>query len=138
MHLSFIIYGERRAVEKTLREMEAQKYFLKFKSLDGKDNRKGVYIEGHVRELPLGVKEIIFPKEDLNLVLSTIGEECTHYFSKAKQIMLRNLLGYKAIPKFKKGNGFLWQKENTAIIPLGIKEDKLIFDEKIKEWHEGL
>jgi hypothetical protein len=133
MHLAFLIYGERRAVEKTLREMEAQKYKLALKE------GGFVWLEGQVRELPFGIKEIIFPKEYKDAVLSTIGKEAEgHYIGDFKKTLLRNLVGYKKIKKFNIVNPFLWQTENTAIITLGIKEDGEIYDEKLKKTHEAL
>ena len=144
MHFAFILYGERRAVEKTLREMEAQKHALKVwtglstdKDLSKKP--KILWIEGQVRQLPFGIYEYIFPKEDKEVILNTIGLADNHYLPEMYKKLLRKALGYKKAEAGKEGaNHYLWQMENTAIIPIGIKEDKDYFDEKLKMWHEGL
>jgi hypothetical protein len=136
MHFAFIPYGMKDAVEKLLRDMSAQKHLLKTR--DKNNLIDDIWLESQIRILPFGVYEYVFPKEDLNMVLSTIGDENFYYIGKTRKKILRKILGYKPIPKFKKGSHYLWQKENVAIIPLGIKEDREIFDEKIQAWHEGL
>ena len=142
MHVSFIPYGERSGVEKLLRDMEAQKHLMPMTK--GK-RKRGVWIPGQIRELPLGVKEYVFPKESLDMVLRTLkvcGNDYGIRFKALMYTMLRKTLKLKKIPKYKeKGDVYLWGKIFVSIIVLGIREDGEIVGEYIddKGWtHEAL
>lgn len=139
MHLGFIIYGERRAVEKALREMEAQKHPLICWDKKDKDKRTIVWIEGQVRQLPFGIYEYNFPKESLEQVLNTIGLKDGYYVKEIYKKIIRKVLGYKKQKEGEEGAPhYLWQTENTLISMIGIKEDVDIFDEKLNLWHEAI
>jgi len=125
MHVSFIPYGERSCVERLLKDMEAQKFFMPMTK--GKE-KKGVWIPGAIRELPLGLKEYVFCKESLDMVLRTLKAKGSGVyginFKKLAYPFLRKFLKLKKIPKYKeKGNVFLWDKSFVSIIVLGIRED---------------
>ena len=144
MHVDFIPYGERSLVEKLLREMEAQKHLMPM--VKGKQKR-GAWIPGAIRELPFGVKEYVFAKESLDMVLRTFraaGTGTVHGISFKKLVypFLRKVLKLKPTPKYKeKGEVFLWSKIFVSIIVLGIREDKEVTGIYIddKGWtHEAL
>ena len=143
MHVSFIPYGERSCVERTLRDMEAQKHLMPM--TQGKKH-KGVWIPGQIRELPLGIKEYVFPKESLDMVLRTLGDGGPGVygirFKGLAYPFLRKVLKLKPIPKYeKKGETYLWGKAFVSIIVLGIREDRELVGEHIDDngWtHEAI
>ncbi len=144
MHVSFIPYGERSCVERMLRDMEAQKHLMPMTK--GKQKR-GAWIPGQIRELPFGVKEYVFPKESLDMVLRTLNatRDKSAYGINFKKIVfatLRKLLKLKPIPEYKKkGELYLWGKAFVSIIVLGIREDGEVVGVYIddKGWlHEAL
>lgn len=121
MHISFIPYGKRESVERLLRDMEAQKHFLRMEK-DGVE--KGIYIDGQVRVCPFGVYEYVFPKEAKDAVLSTLDfDKKVPYGLGAKIKLLRSLLRYKKAPEFTTEKKYLWVRENVSLIPIGIRED---------------
>ena len=144
MHVSFIPYGERSGVERLLRDMEAQKHLMPM--VKGKKKRSA-WIPGQIRELPLGVKEYVFCKESLDMVLRTLNaaKDSGSYGVNFKGLVLRTFrkfLKLKPIPKYEeKGDVYLWGKIFVSIIVLGIREDGEIVGEYIddKGWtHEAL
>ena len=125
MHISFILYGERSGVERMLREMEGQKHLMPMTK--GK-KKKGAWIPGQIRELPFGVREYVFCKESLDMVLRTFdANEAGEYGIKFKKLvypLIRKFLKLKPVPKYeKKGDIYLWNKANLSIVVLGIRED---------------
>jgi hypothetical protein len=133
MHFIFIAYGMREWVEKLLRDMSAQKHYLRMWKEGEKD--RGLYMESQIRILPFGVYEYIFPKEDLDLVLAAVidsnySEEKDPYLSKFKIAMVRKMLKAEKIPEFKRDKKFLWMKKYVAIVPIGIKHDGEITEEE--------
>lgn len=144
MHVDIIFYGERSCVERTLRDMEAQKHLMPMTK--GKKH-KASWIPGQIRELPFGIKEYVFPKESLDMVLRTLNAagDVGGYgvgFKKLVYPILRKLLKLKKVPKYdEKGDVYLWGKAFVSIIVLGIREDGEIIGEYIddKGWlHEAL
>lgn len=144
MHVSFIPYGERSCVERMLRDMEAQKHLMPM--VKGKKKR-GAWIPGQIRDLPFGVKEYVFAKESLDMVLRTLNacpDEGKYGvgFKKLVHPTLRKLLKLKKIPEYeKKGDIYLWTKSFVSIIVLGIREDGEVVGVYIddKGWtHEAL
>ena len=109
MHVDFLPYGERSLVEKLLREMEGQKHLMPMwkKDKKGKIQHRGAWIPGAIRELPFGVKEYVFPKESLDMVLRTFNSAGTGELHgiKFKRIIysfLRKVLKLKPTPKYEK------------------------------------
>jgi hypothetical protein len=133
MHAVFIPYGKRSEVELLIRDMEAQKHFLKF------DDGKGRWIQGQIRLLPFGVYEYIFPKEDKDLVLHTLDFDSNRYsLSRLILNLIRKMSKAKRIPEYKKDKYYLWIKDNVNIIPLGVRYDNEIYDELVKAKHEAI
>jgi len=140
MHAVFIPYGKRSEVELMLRDMEAQKHLLKMSK--GKEEQK-IWIQSQIRTLPLGAVEYIFPKEDMDMVLTTLnfGRKDRYELGKAKMLLLRKLFNCRKIPKFNKDKKYLWITENVSIIPIGIRDDTDLIEpyEAYKGWtHEAI
>lgn len=138
-HVSFIPYGKRELVEKLLRDMEATKHYL---PMTKKKKKAGIWIDGQVRLMPLGIVEYICPKEDLDKVLTTLefGNKVS-YGMGTQAAIFRKLLKYKKIPKFSDEKKILWNREYVSIIPIGIREDGEIVGtlELDKGWtHEAI
>ena len=121
MHAIFIPYGKRSEVELLLRDMDAQKHKL---LLTKGNKKKIVWIQGQVRLLPMGVYEYVFPKEDKDLVLSTLDFKSKRYnLGKLKLTFLRKMVRAEPIPEFSEKQKLLWIKDNVNIIPIGIRTD---------------
>jgi len=149
MHFAFIPYGARAEVERLMRDIESQKFQLKLWKKDEKD--KAVWITGQVRELPFGVKEIVFPREYRDVVISTMTNNTApnrlaYERSKVYRMVkagFRKIMGLKPMPKnFSTEAKLLWDLEYVSIIPLGIREDSDLTEGKdlgYKGWdHESL
>lgn len=125
MHVAFIPYGIKHAVDFLLRDMESQKHKLKVYKKGEPDNF--IWLQGQLRILPFGVYEYVFPREDLDLVLTTLmpsyAQNMGSYVGKTKIMILRKILKLKKIPKYKTDNCFLWIKDDVSIILIGIRED---------------
>lgn len=81
-----------------------------------------------IRTAPLGIYEIIFPEQHLDLVLNTVlgegrGEPWQPWMKKYISI-LRKLLGLSPIPEYKKEKQMPIYNSNMEIIAIGIKNDK--------------
>lgn len=133
MHAVFIPYGKRDEVELMMRDMEAQKFLLPM--WKGKEKATAI-IQGQVRILPMGVMEYCFPKENKDLVLTSLkfhGYEQSQYklkdikiaFLKGSPVeFLRKFLECSHVPEFKSDRNLLWVNENVMIIPIGVKDDE--------------
>ena len=139
MHVSFIPYGKREHVERGLRDMEAQKHIL---PMYKDDKVNGIWIDGAVRLMPFGIVEYVFPKEDLDKVLTTLRFKDPIPYNMQIQIsILRKALKYKKAPKFSTEKKYMWNLEHVSILPIGIREDKeIIGKEKLDNgWrHEAI
>lgn len=121
MHVAFILYGKRECVERLLRDMEAQKHLLPMIK-NGK--QKALWIDAQVRIMPFGVVEYVFPKEDLDIVLSTLNFNSKVPYGMGKAIyFLRKFLRYKKAPKYNDDKKYLWVRDNVSILPIGIRYD---------------
>jgi len=149
MHFAFIAYGARQEVERLMRDIESQKFQLKLSKKGEMD--KAEWVIGQVRELPFGVKEIIFPKEYLNLVLATMTantapNRLSYNRSKAYKLVqtgFRKALGLRKLPKdYDKSVKLLWAIEYVSIIPIGLRDDAQLEEMKSGEYngwvHEAL
>ena len=128
MHFIFIPYGMTDWVDKLLRDMKAQKHALRIYK-EGQPDQV-LYMESQVRILPFGIYEYIFPKEDLDIVLTSLLEgnynsddDPYKNLGKWKITAIRKIIHAEPIPEFKRDKKFLWSKEFTAIIPIGIRYD---------------
>ena len=139
MHFAFIPYGKRSEVELLLRDMEAQK----FKLLMKKGNElKDIWLQGQIRQMPLGIYEYVFPKESMDAVLWTLDAKQDRYgLGSFKKWVLKFMIKCESIPEFKKEHQYLWIKDNVNIIPLGVRYDSEVTDYKGENegWtHEAL
>jgi len=138
-------YGKIECVEETLMNIRSQKYQLPIWSPDGKNKIKK-WIPGQLRVLPFGFYEHVFPKEYLDIVLTTLGNEglVRHKIPKLILSQIRKILQAKEIPEYKTINRLLWQMDNVHIFPIGIREDDPDMHDgdltgEHKGWHhEGL
>jgi len=144
MHVIFIPYGRIELVEKTLNDIRAQKYLLKLTSPDKKETAD-MWIEGQLRVLPFAFYEHVFPVENLDIVLNTLGDKSERYqLSKTKLAMIRSVLHAKPIPEFKTDKKLLWVTQDVHIILIGIREDVMDLPDdllagKYKGWsHEAI
>ena len=149
MHFVFIPYGVRTEVETLMRDMEAQKHKLKMRDKDGKETF--CWVSGAIRELPFGVKEYIFPRENRDCVLNTlmppmraewkhpIGER--YIIGWFRKLALKKIFKTEKMPEWSAESKFLWIKDNVNIIPIGIRNDEEI-EEKMGGYagyiHEAL
>ena len=107
--------------------------------------KRGAWIPGQIRDLPFGIKEYVFAKESLDMVLRTLGKNGDEYgiiFKSPIMAVLRKLLKLKKVPKFEKeGAVYLWSKAFVNFTVLGIREDEEIVGCYVddKGWtHEAL
>jgi len=139
-------YGRFNWVEQFLNDIKAQKYFNIYTSPDGKEKKK-LLCQGALRLLPFGFYDVSFPKEYRDMVLATLefkGETIERY--RVPELILKQIrkaLELKTAPKdFDTKEGFPWIKgidfnhKDVAIIPIGIREDKMITvkDGELKGW----
>ena len=141
MHFVFIPYGPRGEVETLLRQMEAKYFELPvYKIEEGNKilcDKKGLpkqLAQGVIRELPFGVKEYIFPRAEIDLVLTTLlpemRKEWKHPIGERyvigwfRKLMLKKIFKTISLPvKWNSERKLPWQKDNVNIIPVGIRED---------------
>lgn len=135
-----MMYGIKANVDHMLMDMQSQKFPLKLKTKEGKE--ESVYVQGSVRLLPLGIYEYVFPKESLDLVLNTLNFDNRAY-PQYKHInkflaILRKILKLKKNKKTETDQAFLWFKEWVSVIPIGIREDVDMIDPYNGSTHEAL
>lgn len=119
-------YGKRDHVEKLLRELESKWYKLPMYK-DG-NKVKELWLEPQIRLLPFGIVEYIFPRESLDMVLSTLIVEENRYSIPSTVLrVIRKMLKLKKIPSFDNKQKMLSCLDSGSIsvniIPLGIRED---------------
>lgn len=130
MHAVFIPYGIKQQVDHLLADMQAQKFkFLMHK--EGEEDRF-VWIQGSLRVLPFGVYEYVFPKEAEGVVLTCLQfhEPVPYNIGKTYLAMLRKALHIKKCGSFDTKETCLWIKEGVSLIPLGIREDRMMLEDK--------
>jgi len=122
MHINFIPYGKKDEVDLLLRDMQSQKHWMPMKKKKHKDMK--IPIQAQLRVQPFGIYEYVFPKEDLDLVLSTLYDSNDAYkIPKSVLAILRKALHLKKIPEYEKGATYLWIRNNVSIILIGMRED---------------
>ena len=133
MQLHFFLRGEYRAIRRFKEEMSA--IYLDFQY--EKDDGKGGFIPGTsinyrmqiiLRETPFGIYEIVFPKQHMDLILTTVlgkkENNLENYKGYGKYIlMFRKLLKLKKIPNYDNSKTLIILKNGIDIIPIGIKYD---------------
>src|SRR3990167_3515380 len=113
-------------------------------SPDGKET-KTYWLQGSLSLLPFGDVEDDFPKEDMDMVLTTLNfniDDARYNLGWFRKAFLRKILKAEPIPEFKKEAAYLWFKENVQIIPIGIRHDNEPYVEpkgEFKGWtHEAI
>ena len=130
MHLLIAVRGIKHEVERTINDLQAQ--YFNFKHRD----QKNVVIQMGVR--PIQLYELVFPREELATVLTTIKSNNFGFTKKAAWLLriAAQFFGtkekYKAI---KPGMDLGGQKRiiympNCDITPIGYKEDGDMKDDK--------
>lgn len=145
MHVTFVPYGIKNAVDTLLRDMEAQKFQLPVVSPDGK-KADYLWTAGQLRILPGGIIDYVFPKEQLDIVLTSLDaqkKEHSEYKALYKIApIIRKFLKLKKVEKFDTGHNLVWRNKDTAIFVIGYKEDGELIIEQEGEWkgwkHEAL
>jgi len=132
MHAIFIPYGIKDKVDLFVRDMQSQKFQLPVYSPDKKET-KTIWMQGSLRILPFGVMEYVFPKESMDLVLTTLRfMKSEHPNTKGLRTSyvppfilnrMRKLLKADEIPDFKSDMSLIWAMNDVAIIPIGIRKD---------------
>ena len=145
MHIIFWPYGIKNAVDTLLRDMEAQKFQLPIKSPDGLKSDFS-WTAGQLRMLPGGLIDYVFPKEQRDLVLTSLKVQENHH-SEYKGIykfvfIIRKFLKLKPIKEFKTDLNLVWTCKDVAVFAIGEKEDgekEITVEGEYKGWkHEAL
>jgi len=119
-----------------------------------KDGEKDIHqpIECQVRILPAGLYEFIFPKEHMDVVLTSLrfheeppynaGGEFKLLGMKFRPMkIVRKVLNLEEPPKFKTDKKLLWMDTFVSIIPIGIRHDRELEEpvgQNIGWKHEGI
>lgn len=130
MHFAFIPYGEHRWLRYLIEEIEHQTFFLPAINHETGE-RRNLAVKGGIRQLPFGVYEIIFPKEALDIVLTTmkanLPEGDRYNIGLWKLALFRRMFKLDKIPtKFKSNEKLHWFFHTLEILPIGIREDREI------------
>lgn len=140
MHVVFFAYGIKDKVDLFLRDLQCQKFKLPFKKKNGKE--AFVWVQGSLRQLPLGMYDYVFPKESLDAVLNTLKFDSPSYYPKHKfgkyLVILRKIFKLKKHPKYSKKNNYVWFMNDVALIPVGIREDEERWFSETNLFHEAL
>lgn len=134
MHAVFIPYGLESRISYFLKEFQHQKFQLKLTKKGEED--KFIWIQGHLRVMPFGLYEFIFPRESMDLILTTLqfNNKSVISYGLDKEIKilgikikpldyLKKFLKIEDIPKFNEEKKLIWIMDDVAIIPIGIKKD---------------
>lgn len=145
MHLDILCEGIHEEMQEFEKWWSTRMVPMPFKDKDGKD-RVGL-VQVALRERKMF--SLIFPKEDLNMILNTLKpENCvvTRVDGKGtKQFntilnFIRKILRLKKIPEIDKTNEILPIREfkNIRVVGLGIREDGVLTEPQNGCTHESL
>lgn len=148
MHAVFMPYGRVNWVEEFLNDIRAQKLFYKLTSPDGKETKQMLAQIG-LRVLPFGFYDVSFPREYKNQVLTALEfhKNTVQQYRIPELILkqIRKALDVKVPEEFDTSEFLPWVKgmdlkhHDVTIIPLGIREDKDIVDDRLDGWtHEAI
>lgn len=142
MHVVFLAYGKYECVQEFFRDMRAQKHQFRMYKEGEKD--RSYWIDAQLRSLPFGFYEYVFPKEDMDVVLTTLNfhhqlgpdrmiydidfEKSYFGFKPFKEI--KKFLKIEETPEFKTDKVLIWKKDNVTIVPIGIRRDTEITEPK--------
>ncbi len=130
MHVVFIPYGIKQAVDHLMIDMQAQK----FDHIFTKDDKKmKTIVQGSLRLMPFGIWEYVFPSEYGDIVMKTLDFDLKdqRYIIPEKlygipiQKIMRKILKLEEIPKISSDIRLPWIKQNVHIIPLGLRHDAI-------------
>ena len=123
-----MLYGDCLFINEWIQSWRHKYLPLTMKSEGCSDVIQNVSIQ--VRQLPLGLYELIFPKEHKDIVLATLKFDKSHAYNLDKRIfgispinMLRKFLHIQIIPKFDNSKKFVMPKYDVSVIPIGVKYD---------------
>ena len=136
MHAIFMPYGKDNWVSDFLNDIRAHKSYIKATSEDGRIEKK-LLTQYQLRILPFGFYEVVFPREDLDIVLSTLNfPHKDNVYSDRYKIpefamkQVRKILRCKEAPTdFKRDIAFPWVRgidlthQDVYVLPIGIRED---------------
>lgn len=149
MHLYLMTRGIKHEVDQFITELQGK--YLPFKWRDLKDpNSKlqDTFVQLSVR--PIQLWEIVFPKESMDVVLTTVlaGNNGDTQHKKHQWIInkVRMLLGVKEVPKYNNTNAMPIRRAGIELIGIGVKEDywfnkdgkHVSYEEKDDNSFEGL
>ena len=146
MHVVFMAHGILSAVEHLKIDMQAQKFQLPMRKKGEKD--MFIWMQGRLSVGPFGVWEYSFPKEAIDLILTTLcgvnGKgDYSEKIGSSRMFILRKMMGCEKLPKFNNKDKLLWIRENVGIIPIGVRYDEELTEPKTSGeyagWtHEGI
>lgn len=122
MHFDFITRGEKSCVERFANEL-ASKYF-NWTATDNKGKTQKLICPATLQ--PIQLWSLVFPKENLDLVLNSLQPDRDAWNKKQNLPMaaLRRALGDKKIPEWdKKSITFPIFRKYVQILGIGIRED---------------
>ena len=139
MHIAFIPYGKISEVDLLIRDMSAQKHKL---PMTKGSEKKVIWIESQIRVLPFGIYEYICPKEDMDIVLTTLKTRVNRYnLSNFRWGMLRKILQLEKVPKFETKEKYLWLMQHVGMMVVGVRYDDEVtnIEGEYKGWtHEAI
>lgn len=105
--------------------------------------KKEVWINMQVRQLPLGVYEVVFPREAFDMVATTLNfdQPLRYNIPKPFLSMIRKIFKLRKVEKYNKDLKYLWQMQHVNILPLGVRNDVDIvgYELEDKGWtHEAI
>ena len=132
MHAIFFAYGMKDKVDYFLEGLKHLCLPITFyKKVGGKVvEKKSFPIQTQIRTLPFGIYEFVFPKENMDVVLTTLRFNQKPPYNLDKTIMgikplklLKNFLRVEDAPKFNTTHILPLIMQHVAIIPLGVRHD---------------
>lgn len=135
-----IVRGIKHASDRFINELSAKYLSL---PMTNKKNGKVTIANAQVQVRPVQLYEVVFPKEQLDVMLQTLfplTDGSTAY--KKFQTIVRwakRLMGLKPIPKeWNRKNHMLVCKDGVEIIGIGLKDDRVLDFKRSKEAYKGL
>lgn len=117
MHLYFTTRGIKMHVDNFITQLQGK--YLPFK-YNGKDSAVQVAVR------PVQMWEVVFPKEHLDLMLTTcLGPDGKPYHKRHNKFIavVRKVLGVKKIPKYDNSSMMICGRDHIDSTGIGIKED---------------
>lgn len=109
-------------VDNFITQLQGKYLDWKIKDKDGKETKVGMQVA--VR--PVQMWEVVFPKEHLDLMLTTcLGPDGKPYHKRHNKFIavVRKVLGVKKIPKYDNSSMMICGRDHIDSTGIGIKED---------------